>query len=166
MRDRDCNVGIGAIGALQAIEPAAATALLCDVLADTTLVPAVRTYAAEKLRHAERTARAVEVLEQAAADTNENLRKAACLALGRPVPDTFFNDLPRAIDIRRRDWVGLPMHVNPATCDDSAFVPIPPGTYALAGTESVQGQTWVILVQGSARYKLDGGDFRAHWPTV
>jgi hypothetical protein len=166
LRDRDCNVTIGALGALLATEPSSATAMLCEVLADPTFDSGVRRYAAEKLRDVERTPRVLQVLEAAAQDPNENVSKAASLTLGRPKPDSFFQDLPRAIDIRRRDWVGLPTHVNPATCSDSAFIPVPPGTYGLVRVEYVQGQPWLILAQGSFQYQIDGGDFRVYWPNV
>lgn len=68
----------------------------------------------------------------------------------------------RAIDITRRDWGGLPWDVDPSTCRESDWRSIVPGTYFLAKIED----GWVYIAQGSMKYKLDEGDFRAHWPRM
>jgi len=166
LRDPHCGVAVESIDALNAIAPASVTDLLCDVLADTSFDTAIRCHAAKTLNDNHRTARVIEALEQAATDSSEEVRKAACAALGVSIAAPFFTDLPRAIDIRRRDWVGLPTHVNPATCSESAFIPVPPGTYGLVRVEYVQGQPWLILAQGSFQYQINGGDFRVYWPNV
>jgi HEAT repeat protein len=65
------------------------------------------------------------------------------------------------IDIRKREWVGLPWNTDPGANASGAWMPVPHGKYMVEKSDA----GWIYLKnQDGFECKVDSGDVRVYWP--